>query len=215
MVLERTEICPWVPTGPENKYNCAGEDQQLLHCFIAILNAWISVVVSPGSEDPHKVYSLEDQEIRCGSYTKKMFLIIYTFVKVNIHNHKDAGRKASFMLIAFLAYSSVLKKEATCLFETLVDFQRATRRYISVGRTLHISSSSSCFVSLCIWIGNYLRPSQATRKVHSGLENTIFTNVSFVMLHPSLVLVIYCRYNLLLADLITIRHYIILPCTYI
>jgi hypothetical protein len=60
-------------------------------------------------------------------------------VKIDIHNHEHVGRKASFMLVSFLAYSSILKKEATCLFETLVDFQRATRRYIPEGRSLHIS----------------------------------------------------------------------------
>jgi hypothetical protein len=49
---------------PEKKDNCAGEDQQLLHCIIAIPNSRISVVISPGSEAPRKVYSLEGQEIR-------------------------------------------------------------------------------------------------------------------------------------------------------
>jgi hypothetical protein len=41
-----------------------------------------------------------------------------------------------FTLVSCLAYSSTLKMEATCSFETSVDFLRATRRYIPEGRTL-------------------------------------------------------------------------------
>jgi hypothetical protein len=36
-----------------------------------------------------------------------------------------------FMLAPCLAYSSILKMEAACYSETLVDFQRTTRRYIA------------------------------------------------------------------------------------
>jgi hypothetical protein len=43
---------------------------------------------------------------------------------------------ASFMLVSCLAYSSMLKMEASCYSETSVDFQRAKRRYITEDRTL-------------------------------------------------------------------------------
>jgi hypothetical protein len=40
------------------------------------------------------------------------------------------------MLDSCMAYSSNLKMEATCSFETSVDFQWTTRRYIPEDRTL-------------------------------------------------------------------------------
>jgi hypothetical protein len=43
----------------------------------------------------------------------------------------------AFTLVSFLPYSSTLKMEETCSSETLVDFQRATHRYIPEDRTLH------------------------------------------------------------------------------
>jgi hypothetical protein len=45
------------------------------------------------------------------------------------------------MLVSWLAYSSTLKKEATCFSEMSVDFQRATRYYIPEDRTLHVTLS--------------------------------------------------------------------------
>jgi hypothetical protein len=42
-----------------------------------------------------------------------------------------------FMMVSLLACSSTWKLEATCLYETSVDFQWTTRRYIPKDRTLH------------------------------------------------------------------------------
>jgi hypothetical protein len=42
-----------------------------------------------------------------------------------------------FMLVYCLAYSSTLKMEVTCPFETSVDFKRTARSYISEDRTFH------------------------------------------------------------------------------
>jgi hypothetical protein len=63
------------------------------------------------------------------------------------------------MLVSPVTYSSNLKIQATCSFETSVDFQRATRRYIPEDRTvqqylylhrrasiLHLVLLSSCFM---------------------------------------------------------------------
>jgi hypothetical protein len=41
-----------------------------------------------------------------------------------------APRATCFMLVSCLAYSSTLKIEATCSFETSVDFQWTTQHYI-------------------------------------------------------------------------------------
>jgi hypothetical protein len=43
-----------------------------------------------------------------------------------------------FIVVYCLAYSSTLKKEATYSTETLVDFQRTTRRHIPQYRAFHI-----------------------------------------------------------------------------
>jgi hypothetical protein len=43
----------------------------------------------------------------------------------------------SFTLISCLAYSSTLKKEATCTSETSADFQWTALRYIPEDRILH------------------------------------------------------------------------------
>jgi hypothetical protein len=43
----------------------------------------------------------------------------------------------AFTLVSCSAYSSTLKMKAICSSETLVDFQRTTRRYISDDSTLH------------------------------------------------------------------------------
>jgi hypothetical protein len=48
----------------------------------------------------------------------------------------------AFTLVSYLAYSSALKMEATYSSETLVEFQRTTRRYIPEDITL----ISSCFL---------------------------------------------------------------------
>jgi hypothetical protein len=51
--------------------------------------------------------------------------------------HLQQGQRATyFMLVSYLAYSSTLKMEETCSSETSVDFQRATRQYITEYRTL-------------------------------------------------------------------------------
>jgi hypothetical protein len=42
----------------------------------------------------------------------------------------------AFTLVSCSAYSSILKMEATCSFETSVDFQQTTRRYILEDSTL-------------------------------------------------------------------------------
>jgi hypothetical protein len=42
----------------------------------------------------------------------------------------DLCLPSAFTLVSFLAYSPTLKMEAICSFETSVDFQRTTRRYI-------------------------------------------------------------------------------------
>jgi hypothetical protein len=44
-----------------------------------------------------------------------------------------------FTLVSYSAYSSTLKMEAICSFETPVDFQRATRRYVPGDGALRIS----------------------------------------------------------------------------
>jgi hypothetical protein len=41
-----------------------------------------------------------------------------------------------FTLTSFLAYSSILKMEATCSSETSIEFRRTTRRNIPQDRTL-------------------------------------------------------------------------------
>jgi hypothetical protein len=46
-----------------------------------------------------------------------------------------------FTLVYSLAYSSTLKKKATCTSETPIDFQRITRRYISVDGTFQVSEA--------------------------------------------------------------------------
>jgi hypothetical protein len=51
-----------------------------------------------------------------------------------IRNQHEAGTTK----ISSLAYSSTLKMEATCSSETSVDFQRATLRYITEGKTLNL-----------------------------------------------------------------------------
>jgi hypothetical protein len=56
-----------------------------------------------------------------------------------------------FTLVSFLAYSSAMKMEATCSSETSVGFQRATRRYVTEGRTLlYLCISSGCQNELII-----------------------------------------------------------------
>jgi hypothetical protein len=47
-------------------------------------------------------------------------------------------RAACYMLVSCLAYSSTLKNYLICSFETAVDIQRTTWRYIPEDRTLHI-----------------------------------------------------------------------------
>jgi hypothetical protein len=42
-----------------------------------------------------------------------------------------------FMLVSCLAYSLILKMEATCSSETSVDFQWTTQYYIPQDKTLH------------------------------------------------------------------------------
>jgi hypothetical protein len=41
------------------------------------------------------------------------------------------------MLVSYLVYSLTLKTEATCSFETSIDFYRTTRRYILEDINLH------------------------------------------------------------------------------
>jgi hypothetical protein len=50
---------------------------------------------------------------------------------------KFRGNHPAFTLVSWRAYSSTLKIEATCSSETLVGFQRTTRRYIPEDKTLH------------------------------------------------------------------------------
>jgi hypothetical protein len=52
-------------------------------------------------------------------------------------NKREVGSKQNFMLLSCSAYCSALKMNATCSFETLVDFQRTIRSYILKVRTLH------------------------------------------------------------------------------
>jgi hypothetical protein len=47
-----------------------------------------------------------------------------------------AGLPPAVSLVSGLAFSSILKLEATCPSETSVDFERNTRRYIPEERTL-------------------------------------------------------------------------------
>jgi hypothetical protein len=47
------------------------------------------------------------------------------------------------LAVSCLDYSSTLKKEATCYYETSGDFQRTTRRYIAEDRNLNGSSPQS------------------------------------------------------------------------
>jgi hypothetical protein len=56
-----------------------------------------------------------------------------------------------------LAYSSTLKMEAGCSSDTLIDFQRTTRRYILEERTLHTTAVriSNPTSGSCIWFVNY------------------------------------------------------------
>jgi hypothetical protein len=53
-------------------------------------------------------------------------------------SNKPALLATCFTLYSLLDHSSTLKKEAICSSESLVDFQRTTRRYIPEERTLHI-----------------------------------------------------------------------------
>jgi hypothetical protein len=45
--------------------------------------------------------------------------------------------QASFMLVSSLAYSSILKMEASCPSKTSLDFQQTIWRYVPEDRTLH------------------------------------------------------------------------------
>jgi hypothetical protein len=54
----------------------------------------------------------------------------------------DITLAAFFMLVYNLAYISTLNMEATYSYETLVDYQRTTHRYISRDRTLRIKQSN-------------------------------------------------------------------------
>jgi hypothetical protein len=49
--------------------------------------------------------------------------------------------------VSCFAYSSTLKVEATCSFETSVDFQRTTLRFVPEDRTLPVLSTASNIVS--------------------------------------------------------------------
>jgi hypothetical protein len=60
----------------------------------------------------------------------------------NKPSKKPALLATSFMLNSCLAYSSTLKMEPTYSSETLVDFQRAARRYVPEDRTLQFPSST-------------------------------------------------------------------------
>jgi hypothetical protein len=59
------------------------------------------------------------------------------------------------MLISCLAYSSTMKMEATCYSETLVDFQRKTRRYIPEDMTNHLDVYYHFYMTKC-WPSIYL-----------------------------------------------------------
>jgi hypothetical protein len=48
---------------------------------------------------------------------------------------------ACFMIVSCLAYSSILKMEAICSSETLVDFHPTTRRYIPEDITLFLATA--------------------------------------------------------------------------
>jgi hypothetical protein len=50
-----------------------------------------------------------------------------------LSNQKNLREDMKF----YLAYSSTLKMEATCSLQTVVDFQRTTRRYMPENRTPH------------------------------------------------------------------------------
>jgi hypothetical protein len=56
----------------------------------------------------------------------------------------DDGRRACFMLVYCLTYSSALKMEATRSSETSVDFPRTTRRYIAETKHFRISHIQAC-----------------------------------------------------------------------
>jgi hypothetical protein len=57
----------------------------------------------------------------------------------NVNRHFTLAT-AYFMLDFSLVYSSALKMEATCSYETSADFQKTTRRYISDDETLQINT---------------------------------------------------------------------------
>jgi hypothetical protein len=63
---------------------------------------------------------------------------VATIFRVEEYAKQKIGfkQKASrvLLLVYYLAYSSTLKMEATCSFETLIDFQRTTRHYIADDR---------------------------------------------------------------------------------
>jgi hypothetical protein len=69
-------------------------------------------------------------QLQCQKKTKQE-----TIVKLSGNKHVTLLVN-SFQAGFLLAYSSTLKMEATCCSEILVDFHRATRRYIPEGRTL-------------------------------------------------------------------------------
>jgi hypothetical protein len=56
------------------------------------------------------------------------------------------------MLVSCLVYSSNLKMAGICSSETLVDFQRTTRRYIPEDKNLDVISSAGkvCYIRLTV-----------------------------------------------------------------
>jgi hypothetical protein len=77
--------------------------------------------------------------LKCASSLLKFCIYFAFLLLLNVYYEENIWSKLFnyFMLVSCLAYSSVLKMETICSSETSVDPQRATRRYIQEGRTLH------------------------------------------------------------------------------
>jgi hypothetical protein len=69
-----------------------------------------------------------------------MFLLNIDWLSLPVWEPKilhNSRLVSAFLLVVCLAYSSTLKMEATCSFETSVDIHRTTQHYISEDRIVH------------------------------------------------------------------------------
>jgi hypothetical protein len=104
------------------------EPNERFHCFVSHISKLQFAII----------LRFMPMSLKC-AYSLLIFFIYFSFLLLlNIYHEESISSKLFnyFMLVSCLAYSSVLKMEATCSSETSVDSQWTTRRCISEERTL-------------------------------------------------------------------------------